>query len=114
MKQKDRLKILIPSLRENIRYVKIKVVSGDSLAYGDLEAAIYSTFLQFYGELGVSQLSLWLIKNTFDEKEKTMAVRCNNRSVDKVIAGLGLVRMANGSRIIVRILKVSGTIKGLG
>lgn len=113
MIQKEKLKILSPTLREKDRYISFKVISEEPIAYSDLEAGIWSTLMDFYGELGTSQMSMWLVKNLWDGKEQVGVVRCNNRSVPKVIAGLGLLTRLGESRIIFKILKVSGTIKGL-
>jgi ribonuclease P/MRP protein subunit POP5 len=110
---KEKLKILLPSLREKERYVKFKVVSEEPIQYADLEAAIWNIFLDFFGELGVSELSLWLIKNLWNGENQTAVIKCNNMSVQKVIAGLGLISRLGDSRIMIKILKVSGTIKGL-
>ncbi len=114
MMQKGRLKMLAPSLREKERYVRIKAISEAPITYADLEAAIYNSLLDFYGEVGVSQMSVWLVKDTYSEAEQTLVIRCNNRSVEKVIAGLGLISRLGDSRMVVKTLKVSGTIKGLG
>lgn len=111
--KRERLKILLSSLREKERYVRFKVISEEPIQYSDLEAAVWNLFLDFYGELGVSELSLWLIKNLWDEKNQTGVVRCNNKSVQKVVAGLGVVSRLGDTRVIFNILKISGTIKGL-
>ena len=111
--KRERPKILLPSLREKERYVKFKVISEEPIQYSDLESAIWNSFLDFYGELGVSELSLWIIKNLWEEKEQVGVIKCNNKSVEKVLAGLGLISRLGDSRIIFKILKVSGTIKGL-
>jgi ribonuclease P/MRP protein subunit POP5 len=111
--KKERPKILLPSLREKERYVKFKVISEEPIQYSDLESAIWNSFLDFYGELGVSELSLWIIKNLWDEKEQIGVIKSNNKSVEKVLAGLGLISRLGDSRTIFKILKVSGTIKGL-
>ncbi|HLC59442.1 MAG TPA: Rpp14/Pop5 family protein [archaeon] len=113
MNQKEKLKILSPTLREKHRYVKVKIISEEPATYSDLESAIYKTFLEFYGEDGVSKLSLWIVKNLFDEKEQTLVVRCNNTSIQKVIAGLGLLNRLGDSRLIIKVLKISGTINGV-
>lgn len=113
MKQREKLKILSPTLREKERYISFKVLSEESIEYSDLESSIWSTLLEFYGELGVSQMSLWLMKNLWDQNEQIAVIRCNNKSVEKVIAGLGFVSRIGESRINFKILKVSGTIKSL-
>ncbi len=113
MKQEKRLKIVMPTLREKERYVSFQVVSEEPIFYSDLEQAIWSTLLEFYGESGVSKMSVWLVKNLWDERSQSGVIRCNNKSVEKVLAGLGLVSRLGDNRMIFKILKVSGTIKGL-
>jgi ribonuclease P/MRP protein subunit POP5 len=113
MKQKERLKILLPTLRERDRYISFHVISEYGITYADLEAAIWSTLIEFYGEYGLSQMSMWLIKNLYDEEKQIGIIRCNNRSVEKIITGLGLISRIGDSRVTIKIFKMSGTIKGL-
>jgi len=112
MKQK-KLKILLPTLREKNRYIKFQVASEEPIAYSDLEAAVWDAALDIFGELGVSQTNMWLIKNLYDDKKQIGIIRCNNKVVQKVIACLGLISRLGDVRVIFKILKVSGTIKGL-
>lgn len=115
MKQRkmERLKILPPTLRSKKRYVKFKVISEEPIVYADLEHSIWNTLLDFYGEYGTAELDLWLIKNLYDKNEQTAVIRCNNKAVCKVIAGLGMLTRLGDSRIVIKVLKVSGTIRGL-
>jgi len=113
MKQENKLKFLLPTLREKDRYISFQVISEDPIEYSDLESAVLNTFLDFYGEHGFSELSLWIIKNLYDPERQIGVIRCNNKSVQQVIAGLGLVSRLGETRITIKILKVSGTIKGL-
>lgn len=113
MKQINKLKILSPALRERERYIKFQVISQEPIFYSDLEQGIWQTLLDFYGEYGISKTSMWLVKNLWDERSQIGVIRCNNKSVQQMIAGLGLITRLGNNRIIFKILKVSGTIKGL-
>ena len=104
---------MMPSLREKKRYLKIKIFSTEKISYSDLESLIWNTFLEIYGEEGVSKLSLWIIKNLWREDEQTVVLRCSNKGVSKVIFGLGLMQRLGDARINVKILNVSGSIKKL-
>jgi ribonuclease P/MRP protein subunit POP5 len=108
-----KLKILPSSLRERERFIKFQVLSTEKISYEDLEQAIWNTLLDFYGEEGVSKIGLWIIKNLWDDEKKIGVIKCNHLSVQKVIAGLSLISRLGDTRIIIKILKVSGTIKGL-
>lgn len=114
MRQREKLKILSPTLRERERYISFRIIAEEPIFYSDLEASVWQTLLDFYGELGVSQMSVWLVKNLWGEKSQAGVIRCNNKSTSKVIAGLGLITRLGDSRIIFKIGKVSGTIKSLG
>ncbi len=111
--QKERLKMSSPTLRERDRYVYFKIFSQEPVKYSDFEAGVWNTLIEFYGESGVSRMSLWMVKNTWDEESQSGVIRCNNMSVPQLIAGLGLVQRLGESRIILKVLRVSGTIHGL-
>lgn len=112
--QRSRLKMSSPTLRERDRYVYFQIFSDERIAYSDLEAAIWNTLLEFYGESGVGRMSVWLVKNLWQDSDQSGVIRCNNKSVPELIAGLGLISRLGESRIAVKIKKVSGTIKSLG
>ena len=111
----EKLKILRPTLRERKRYICFQVIpeKGEEFTYSDLEAAIWNVALDFLGEHGVSQTSLWLLKDCWDPKKQIGIIRCNHKSVQAVIASLGLIDRLGDNRITFKILKVSGTIKGV-
>jgi len=111
--KREKLKILPPTMRKRSRYVKFKIISQESVFYEDLEHAVWNVFLDFYGENGTAELDLWLVKNLYDENGQMGIIRCGHKAVDKVIAGLGLLTRLGDNRIVVKILKISGTIKGL-
>lgn len=113
MMQRKKLKINIPTLREKERYIAFEVISEEQITFSDLEAAVWNTSQDFFGELGTSRISLWIIKNLYDEQKQMGVIRCNNLSVDKVLVTLGLITRLGDIRVILKIHKVSGTIKGL-
>jgi ribonuclease P/MRP protein subunit POP5 len=110
-----KLKIVKPTLREKERYIAFQVISeeDEEFTYSDLESAIWNTMLDFLGEEGVSKTSVWLLKDTWDEKNQTSILRCNHKSVQEVIASLGLIDRLGDDRITFKILKISGTIKSI-
>jgi len=113
MKQENRLKVLIPTLREKERYISFQVISEEPIMYEDLEQGIWNTMLDFFGEYGISKTSMWIIKNLYDPEKQVGVIRCNNKSVPQVVAGLGLISRLGDVRVTFKILKISGTIRGL-
>jgi len=110
-----KLKIVAPTLREKNRYIAFQVISerGEEFTYSDLESAIWNTMLDFLGEEGVSKTSVWLLKDSWDQKKQTGILRCNHKSVQDVIASLGLIDRLGDNRITFKVLKISGTIKSI-
>jgi len=109
------MKIVIPTLREKNRYISFQIISekGEEFTYSDLESAIWNTILDFLGEYGVSKTSLWLLKDRWDQKTQIGILRCNHKSVQEVIASLGLIDRLGDTRVTFKILKISGTIKSI-
>lgn len=114
MKQK-KLKILAPTLREKIRYIAFQIISesGEEFTYSDLESAVWNTMLDFLGEFGLSKTSVWLLKDSWDQKKQIGIIRCNHKSIRDIIASLGLIDRLGDNRITFKILKISGTIKSI-
>ncbi len=113
MKVKKRLKTLIPTLRERERYIAFQIISENPISYIDLEKNLWDVMEEFLGEYGLSKTSLWLIKNLYDSKNQMGIVKCNHKSLTQVLACLGLISRLGESRVVFKILKISGTIKGL-
>lgn len=111
--QRTRLKMSMPTARERDRYVLIRLISEEDVVYPDLEAAVWNTLLDFYGESGVSGMSLNVMRSTWNDADQACVIRCNNTSVPQLIAGLGLISRLGESRVVVKIVKVSGTMKSL-
>ncbi|MCD6127874.1 MAG: ribonuclease P protein component 2 [Methanomicrobia archaeon] len=96
------------SSREKKRYILFKILWRDKFKREDIIKLIWNTALEFLGELGAAELSLWVM--SVDEEKGMGIVRCNTKSIDKVICILSLVRHENKG---ILILGVSGTLKGL-
>jgi ribonuclease P/MRP protein subunit POP5 len=114
MEQK-KLKIVAPTLREKNRYIAFQIISekDEEFTYSDLESAVWNTMLDFLGESGVSKTSVWLLKDSWNPKRQTGIIKCNHKSIQDIIASLGLIDRLGDNRITFKILKISGTIKSI-
>ncbi|MEM5802212.1 MAG: Rpp14/Pop5 family protein [Candidatus Aenigmatarchaeota archaeon] len=113
MQQTKKLRVLPPTLRERERYIKFQIISEEKIEYTDLEEAIWNIFLDFFGENEVGRFNLKIVKNLWNDNSQIGVMKCNHISLPKVLAGLGLISRLGDNRIIFKILKISGTIKGL-
>jgi RNase P/RNase MRP subunit POP5 len=89
-------KRLRPSLRENKRYLLIQTPQRDRV-----EKAI----LEFIGTLGYGQAGIKFIRDENTEKREMTILAVNREVIDKIRAALMLKN--------IKILNVSGTLKGL-
>ncbi|MEM5831826.1 MAG: Rpp14/Pop5 family protein [Candidatus Aenigmatarchaeota archaeon] len=107
-----RLKTLLPTLRERKRYLLIKIICEEKLDYIEIEKEFWNAILNTFGKLSFL-LSFKIIKDTFNEKEKTIIIKCNHLSKHFVYFALGGISEINNKKCIIKLLKVSGTIKSL-
>jgi ribonuclease P/MRP protein subunit POP5 len=108
-----RLKILLPSLRERKRYILFKIISEEPINYDLFKDLLNSTILKFYGELTFGKFGFKFLDERWNEKEQIGVIKCNNKFVSNIIVAFGLLQRIGESRINIKILKVSGTIKSL-
>lgn len=104
-------KPLPSSLRPTRRYIAFQVLSEDKIIYSDLSNAIWHSILNFLGEMGASEAEIWLVKNLYDDTKQAGIIRCSHRYVEKIRAALSLIERIGDSRIVIKVLGVSGTIK---
>lgn len=100
-----------PSLRIGKRYIIFEVISENHVEYGELANAIWTSMLNFLGELETSESRIWIIKNLYDAKNQKGVIRCKHDRVEYVRAALTLIQMIGEVKAIIRILGVTGTIK---
>jgi ribonuclease P/MRP protein subunit POP5 len=99
------------SLRPTRRYIAYQVISEEKIPYADLANAIWHAILNFLGEFGVSEAEIWLVKNLYDEKKQAGIIRCSHRYLERIRAALSLVQRIGDTRVVIKVLGVSGTIK---
>ena len=107
-----RLKVLLPTLRERKRYILVKIICDEDLNYDEVEREFWNSILKSFGRLAFLT-GFRILKDTFDKEKKTVIVKCNHLSKHFVVFAIGNIEEINGKRCIVKVLKVSGTIKGV-
>ncbi len=108
----SRPKFLPPTLREKCRYIAYQVVSESKLIFPDLNSAIWNSVLNFLGELDSAKARVWIMKDAYSEEKQTGIIKCAHDYVERVRSALILIQRIGDVRIAIKILGVSGTIKG--
>jgi RNase P/RNase MRP subunit POP5 len=100
-------KILLPTLKENQRYVVYKVIAKNVLKnFGDINNNI---LLQCNSTLGIFDGgNAGLLSAKYNIEKMTGVIRVNNKYVDKLKVCLGLIKNLNGQDVTVDCIYVSG------
>ncbi|MFH1592310.1 MAG: Rpp14/Pop5 family protein [Candidatus Woesearchaeota archaeon] len=98
-----KIKSLLPSLKENKRYVLYEIMSKNKIM-GNHQKILEEEIRGFIGDLGIARAGLKFIKS----KENKGILQVNHKSVHEVKTALALIDRFN-----VRTVKVSGMINKL-
>ncbi|MBI3190533.1 ribonuclease P protein component 2 [archaeon] len=104
-------KLLPPTMRPAKRYIAFEIISENPVQYSELVNTIWTSTMNFLGEFGSSELNMWFVHNLYDEKTQKGLIKCSHDSVEHVRVALSLIQIISESRVIVKIMGVTGTIK---
>ncbi|MFC2142915.1 Rpp14/Pop5 family protein [Candidatus Aenigmatarchaeota archaeon] len=111
MAEESRPKILPQSLRGKKRYVVFEILSDEKIEYSDFSSAVWNTLLGFLGDLKSSEAKVFLIKNLYVAETKRGVIKVDHNYIEELRAVLSLIQYIGETKIIVKILGVTGTIK---
>ena len=93
------------------RYLLVQIAGPETIDERAFMDAIWDAVLQLFGEYGASQTNLILMKHSL--KPNHAVLRCSHKALGMVKASLASVTQMNGRPVALRVLGVSGTLKGL-
>lgn len=110
---------LLPSLRQKKRYVVFEIISAydgsaKKFSFPEIKSAVESALLLFLGELGIARAAPMVIEEKFNMEKQRFMVKVNNSFVDEVKAALTLSKSIKNTQVIIKSVRVSGTIKKAG
>ncbi len=108
MVEKKSLKPIPPTLRGKKRYIKVEFISTVDLNEVEVRSSIWSKFTRIFGEKGIAEQKLWLVKWIGQNK---CIFRCSLENEDNVKTGLLFVKKIGEIRVNPSILAVSGSLK---
>jgi len=104
-------KLLPPTMRPNKRYIAFEIISEQPVQYNEFVSAVWNSMFTLLGELGASEANLWFVRNLYDDKNQKGLIKCAHDYVEKMRAVLSLIQIVSETKVIVKILGVTGTIK---
>ncbi|VUT27759.1 MAG: Ribonuclease P protein component 2 [Candidatus Syntrophoarchaeum sp. GoM_oil] len=105
------MKALPSSIRVKKRYLRFEIESDVTITRYNITDAIFHSGRSLFGDYGMSLINIQFID--FDESSKTGVIRCTRDKVDCVRAIIATVSNIKGYPSAIRVLRVSGTIKGV-
>ncbi len=104
---KKEQKRLLSSLREKKRYVAFEAICDGFINPTKIKDYIINNFKNLFGEIGLSKAGI----NFVEVYNNKGILRINNKYVDEIKASFCIIRKINKEDILVRSLRVSGTLK---
>ena len=105
------MKPLLPTLKENPRYILFKIISRKDVKSEAVKREIMFECKKYLGELGISKANLKFIK--YNSKDNSGIIKTNSKMLEETKMSLLLIQKLNKIKAKIEIIKVSGMIKKL-
>ena len=106
---KQKLKPILPSLREKKRYLAYEVISKDKVSFEHVQKAIMSAALKVLGQLGVAKAGIIILKDKWINSRGL--IRVAHKHVDNLRTALMFVDKVDNEEVIIRSVGVSGILR---
>ena len=91
------------------RYILFEIISNKELSSDMAESAILESSLRFLGELGTSEAGIRFLPEFWHKNKGVLSANANH--IPKVKLALALIKKISGHDVIIRSIKVFGTLK---
>lgn len=103
------MKPLPPTLRENRRYVLIKIFGIDAPNQKEIYYAVSDAVTQLFGDVGSAEMHPAVVWS----ENSYAIIRCTRGFEQQLIAAISCVTKLSGQKTVFRTLRTSGTIHGV-
>jgi ribonuclease P/MRP protein subunit POP5 len=107
----EKIKAVLPSLREKKRYLVFEVISDKPIEPSTINEAIKDSYKELYGQIGLSSAGLLFINKRFNKEKQRGVVKVSNKYVEKLRFSLSLIKKIEQNKVIVRSVGCSGILK---
>ena len=105
----EKIKPLLPSLREKKRYVAFEVFSEKPVNFKQASETIINSVLKIAGLKGMAEMGLIILKDRYSKNKGI--IRVSAKSINALKASFCLAKSINDQPIILRSLGVSGVLQ---
>ena len=106
---KNRMKPLLPSLKEKKRFLVFEIIAQHQVSFRDAAKSIVDACYHFMGTLGLAKAGIMVLPDQYHENKGI--IRVSHRQVNKLKASLLFINTVNHEPVIVRSLGLSGILK---
>lgn len=106
-----KIKGILPSLREQNRYILLEVMCGSRLDYHTVKEAVLESCKYYMGAVGFAEAGPMFIKNRWDDEKQQAVLKVNRKYVDWAKAAFAMITRINAKEATVRSKTVSGILK---
>lgn len=111
MKKLEKIKPMLPSLREKKRYLAFEIISKNRITgFSAVGRAVRESCLAFLGELGMSKAGIMVLGDKWNADKQRGIIRVDRKYVDHTKVALALIKKIDSEKVIVRSIGVSGMI----
>ena len=110
----QRIKPILPSLREKKRYVLFRVVSEGPLGFKAVARNMKDSILSFIGEKGYAESGFILLPEKWNKSKQTGIFKIGHKHVSDVKMALSLTKNIEHEKVIIHSLAVSGILNKTG
>lgn len=109
----DKLKTLIPTLRQKKRFIRFQIKAEKKLTFEEFEKGFQKLLIEYLGILNFGKAGVWILKDKFDFEKQEFILRINNKFEKEICGITSLLEEINQIKINLISIKISGTIKGV-
>ena len=108
----DKLKPLMPTLRQKKRFLRVKIESKHKFDFKELSENIVDEIITYLGAIEFGKAGIWVLRDKFDFEKQEFIIKVSLQTKNKLCGAICLISKLGKENVKLKILRISGTIKG--
>ncbi len=105
----QKLKPLLPTLKEKKRYLAFEIISKSKIkAFTEVSRAIWASVLSFSGTQGAAHMGIWVFPEQYNAEKQRGLIRVEHKHMNELKAALALTTHIEQQPVILRSIGASG------